>query len=155
MRTFRLDPISVITAWRRDPKKYESLFHDIKEQGWSDERIEAWKDITRIMPAPRDYVGFLAHEVFEKDMIEKYGLLSEWEKIDKEPAKKIGLLEDELKLYWMDHWEHPEWGTIRELRHRDQITDQDVKDWFRIVEILEYWRCSTSSGDCLTVLRSG
>jgi len=136
----RLDPTSVITAWRRDPTKYGKLFEDLKDSGWSDDRIEALKFFTQVMPTPRDYVGFLAHEVFEPDMVAKYGLLSEGDKIDKEPAKKIGLLEDELQLYWMDHWEHPEWGTIKELRHRDQIEDQDVDDWFRLVEIPEYWR---------------
>ncbi|GAI71210.1 unnamed protein product, partial [marine sediment metagenome] len=135
-----MNPAQVITAWRRDKPTYEKYFDDLKDLGWDDDRIEALKFFTEVYPTPRDYVGFLAHEVFEPDMIEKYGLLSEWGVIDKEPAKKIGLEEDILKLYWMDHWEHPEWGTIRELRHRDQITDQDVKDWFRLVEIPEYWR---------------
>ena len=139
-RTYVLDPIQVITAWRRDPAKYEQYFEDLRYQGWSEERIEALKFFTEAYPTPRDIVGFLAHEVFEPDMIAKYGLLSEWDVIDKEPAKKIGLMEDILKLYWMDHWEHPEWGTIRELRHRDQIDDKDVRDWFRLVEIPEYWR---------------
>ncbi|GAJ09935.1 unnamed protein product [marine sediment metagenome] len=122
-----MNPAQVITAWRRDKPTYEKYFDDLKDLGWDDDRIEALKFFTEVYPTPRDYVGFLAHEVFEPDMIEKYGLLSEWGVIDKEPAKKIGLEEDILKLYWMDHWEHPEWGTIRELRHRDQITDQDVK----------------------------
>ena len=140
VESFRLDPLSIIMAWRRDKEKYAWLLDDLEEKGWSDERIEALKFFTEIYPTPRDYVGFLAHEVFEPDMVSKYGLLSEWGKIDKEPAKKIGLMEDQLQLYWMDHWKHPEWGTIRELRHRDQITDQDVKDWFRLVEIPEYWR---------------
>lgn len=140
LKTFRIDPIAVMTAWWRDPQKYASLFDDLRDQGWSAERIEALKFYTRVMPSPRDIVGFLAHEVFEPDMVTKYSLLSEWDVIDKEYPKKIGLFEDELKLWWMDHWKHPEWGTIQELRHRDKITDQDVKDWFRLVEIPEYWR---------------
>jgi len=140
LQTYRLDPLSVITAWRRDSDAYAKYLDDLKAQGWSDDRIEALKFVTEVYPTPRDYVGFLAHEVFEPDMVAKYGLMSDWDLIDKEPAKKIGLEEDILELYWKDHWQHPEWGTIQELRHRDQIDDQDVKDWFRLVEIPEYWR---------------
>lgn len=139
-KTFRLDPLSVITAWRRDPAKYDWLFGDLADRGINTDRQDALKFATEAWPSPRDVIAFLAHEVFEKDMIEKYSLLSEWDVIDKEFAGKIGMPEEILKLFWMDHWEHPEWGTIQELRHRDQISDEDVKDWFRLVEIPEYWR---------------
>uniref|UniRef100_A0A6H2A332 Uncharacterized protein n=1 Tax=viral metagenome TaxID=1070528 RepID=A0A6H2A332_9ZZZZ len=138
--SYRFDPMSVITAWRRDPEKYAWLFNDLDDKGMSEERREALKFLTEVYPSPRDIVDFLAHEVFEPDMAAKYSLLSDWDGIDKEFAKKIGIEEDILKLYWMDHWKHPEWGTITELRHRDQIEDQDVRDWFRLVEIPEYWR---------------
>ncbi|GAI36193.1 unnamed protein product, partial [marine sediment metagenome] len=47
----RFDPLSVITAWRRDPATYEAYFDDLKDQGWSDERIEALKFITLFIPS--------------------------------------------------------------------------------------------------------
>jgi len=36
VHSHRLDAMSVITAWRRDPEAYEHLFQDLKDQGWSD-----------------------------------------------------------------------------------------------------------------------
>jgi len=67
LHSFRLDPAVVITAWRRDPEKYVELFDDLKDQGWSDERIEALKFVTLFMPSPQDLVNWQAKEVFEPD----------------------------------------------------------------------------------------
>ena len=92
------------------------------------------------MPTPQDIVNFLAHEVFEKGMIDKYGLESEWETIDKEWAKKIGLDEDILHLYWLNHWQHASLSSVYEMLHRDLITVEDVDEYYRLVEIPEYWR---------------
>ena len=138
--SFRFDPYQLMVLMRRSPELYEVVKSHREDHGFEPGYLDQLKKLTEAYPTPRDVVGFLAHEVFEPDMIAKYGLLSEWDKIDKEFARKIGLEPDILELYWMDHWEHPEWGTIRELRHRDQITDEDVEAWFRIVEIPEYWR---------------
>jgi len=139
-RSSRLDPMSVISAWRRDPAAYDKYFDDLRMQGWSDDRIEALKYVTESWPSARDVVGFLAHEVFEPDMISKYGLLSEWGNIDKTFAAKIGVTEEILQLYWIDHWQHASWQQVVEMLHRGQLTEQDVREWFRLVEIPEFWR---------------
>ncbi|GAJ22435.1 unnamed protein product, partial [marine sediment metagenome] len=102
--------------------------------------FEDGKEASKVMPTPADIVMFLAHEVFEKDMIEKYKLDSEWETIDKEYAKKIGLDEDTLKNYWRNHWVHPSLSSVYDMLHRDLITEKDVAEYYRLVEVPEYWR---------------
>lgn len=140
VHSHRLDAMSVITAWRRDPETYAGLFDDLKDQGWSDERIEALKFLTLYYPAPPDLVRWQAREVFEPAMIEKYGLDSEFEGIQKEPFYKAGMTDEQILNYWRAHWEHASWMQIVEMLHRGLITEQDVYDWFRLVEIPPYWR---------------
>ncbi|GAI21968.1 unnamed protein product, partial [marine sediment metagenome] len=106
IKSYRLDPISVITAWRRDPKKYEKFFADLKDQGWHDDRIEALKFFTLFMPSAGDIVTWYAKEVYEPDMIERYGLASELPEYEKTDFPKVGVDATQARNFWMAHWEH-------------------------------------------------
>ena len=139
-KPFRLDPLSVITAWRRDPEKYAGLFDDLKDQGWHDDRIEALKFFTLFYPAPADLIRWQAREVFEPEMIARYGLDSEFEAIDKEPFYKAGMTDEQILNYWRAHWEHASWMQVVEMLHRGLMTEEQVYDWFRVVEIPPFWR---------------
>lgn len=139
-QTYRLDPISLITAWRRDPAAYEQYFDDLRDQGWSNDRIEALKFFTLFMPSAQDLVNWQAKEVFEPDMISKYGLDDEFEGLDLTLFGKIGVTEEQARNYWRAHWEHPELRTIIEMLRRTGFTEDDMREWFRLVEIPPYWR---------------
>jgi hypothetical protein len=140
LKSFRLDPLSIITAWRRDPGAYASLFDDLKDQGWSDERIEALKFVTLYYPPPADLIRWQAREVFEPAMIERYGLDSEFEAISKDPFYKAGMTDEQILNYWRAHWEHASWQQVVEMLHRGLLTEAQVYDWFRLVEIPPFWR---------------
>jgi len=139
-RTSRLDPMQVITAWRRDPAAYEKYLLDLKEQGWSDDRIEAMKFTSQYMPTPQQVIAWLAHEVFEPEMIAKYGLDDEFGGLDLTIPKKIGMTEEMSLNEWRNHWQHASWTQVVEMVRRGQMTEPDVWDWFRLVEIPPYWR---------------
>lgn len=139
-RTHRLDPIAVITAWRRDKPTYEKYFDDLRDQGWSDERIEALKFFTQFYPAPADLIRWQAREVFEPEMIARYGLDSEFGAIEKEPFYKAGMTDEQILNYWRAHWEHASWMQVVEMLHRGLVTEAEVYDWFRLVEIPPFWR---------------
>ncbi|GAI72902.1 unnamed protein product, partial [marine sediment metagenome] len=70
----RIDPYSWITLFRRDYKKFEDIKGDLSDQGWSEARIEALKFYTMFMPTATDIVHWYAREVYEPDMVKKYGL---------------------------------------------------------------------------------
>ncbi|KKN28990.1 hypothetical protein LCGC14_0848560 [marine sediment metagenome] len=140
LSTTRLDPQSVITAWRRDPKKYKGLFKDLTDTGWTDERIEAMKFITQFLPPPADLIRFLAREAFEPAMVERYGLDDEFGGLDLTLLHKAGVTDDISKLEWRAHWEHASWNQVVEMLRRAQLTEDEVRDWFRLVEIPPFWR---------------
>jgi len=136
----RLDPTSVITAWRRDRAKYEKLFQDLKDSGWTEDRIETLKFVTQYYPSPQDLITWQAREVFEPEMIARYGLDDEFEAIDKEPFYKAGMTDEQTLNYWRAHWEHASWTQVVEMLHRGQLTESEVWDWFRVIEIPPFWR---------------
>jgi len=139
-KTFRLDPISIITAWRRDPAAYEKYFEDLRDQGWDDDRIEALKFFTLFYPSPMDLVRWQAREVFEPNMITKYGLKDELGELRREDFYKAGMSDEQIDNYWMAHWEHPELRTVVEMLRRTDFSEDDMRAWFRLVEIPPYWR---------------
>ncbi|GAH42800.1 unnamed protein product, partial [marine sediment metagenome] len=140
IHSYRLDPGMIITAWRRDPATYEKYFDDLKDQGWDPDRIEALKFATLFYPAPADLIRWQAREVFEPEMIERYGLDSEFEAIEKEPFYKAGMTDEQILNYWRAHWEHASWMQVVEMLHRGLMTEAEVWDWFRVVEIPPFWR---------------
>jgi len=137
---YRLDPLSIITAWRRDPAKYERLFKDLKDQGWTQDRIEAVKFATQAYPSLQDVIRFYAREAFEPDMIERYGLADELPPYTGTLFEKLGVPEDVADLYWIAHWEHASWNQVVEMLRRGQLTEEEVYQWYRVVEIPPYWR---------------
>lgn len=140
IHSFRLDPLAIITAWRRDPAKYEKLFDDLRDQGWSDDRIKALKFYTQAFPTLIDVVRFYAREAFEPDMIERYGLMDEVPPYEGTLFEKLGVPKEIADLYWIAHWEHASWMQVVEMLRRGQLTEDEVREWFRVVEIPPYWR---------------
>jgi hypothetical protein len=129
-----------ITAWRREPEKYGKFLEDLKYFGWDDDRIEVLKTITQYMPSPQQVIAWIAHEVFEPDMISKYGLDDEFENLDLTIPRKIGMTDEMSKNEWRNHWQHASWNQVVEMVRRGQLEEKDVWDWFRLVEIPPYWR---------------
>lgn len=136
----RLDPGSVITAWRRDPAKYEKYFDDLRHQGWTQDRIDTLKFITLFIPSAADIVSWYAKEVYEPEMITRYGLDSELPVYEQTDFPKIGVDAEQARNYWRAHWVHASWTQVVEMLHRGQITEEQVWDWFRLVEIPPFWR---------------
>jgi len=161
-KSYRLDPISLITGWRRDPEAFEKYFDDLRDQGWSNDRIEALKFFTLFMPSARDIVSWYAREVYEPDMVDRYGLDSELPNYELTDFPKIGVDPIQAKNFWMAHWEHASYMQIREMVHRGVLSkdktmptppttkagwaDRDAEaleaayDWYRLVEIPPFWR---------------
>ena len=165
-RPYLLTPDIMIELARRkllaEPTETFDAWDDLRRQGWSDERIEALKELIFVMPTPSDLVTWMAREVFEPDSIEKYGLLEEFEKVKTELFEKVGVSEEMAKNYWMAHWVHTSFTQMIELLHRGLLTGEkgvptepktraewaardkkgieELYDWYRLVEVTPFWR---------------
>ena len=139
-RSARLDPMTVITAWRRDSATYNKFFDDLRELGWTDERIEALKFVTEVRPSPQEAISLMAHEAFEEGMVAKYGLDDEFEGLNFDYLATLGITKPTAKLHWRGHWQHASFNQVVEMYRRKLITKDDFSEWFRVVEIPPFWR---------------
>lgn len=141
----RLTPEAIARLWMRDKPRFEKYWKDLKDIGASPDRIEALKELTYAMPTPQDLITWMAKEAFEPDAIEKYGLDAEYEKLDLEWFEKVGVKPDVIPYYWRSHWVHPAFREMTDMLHRGEITDADLYDWYRLVEIPPHWRDKLTS----------
>jgi len=145
LATVRLNPETIARLWLRDKETWGHLWQDLSDSGVSEERIEAFKEVSYLMPTYQDVVNFMAHEVFEEDAVAKYGLDNEFENLDLSWFERVGVKPELAKQLWRNHWQHPAFREITELLHRGEVTEEDVYDWYRLVEIPPYWRDKLTS----------
>ncbi len=140
LRTFRLDPGSVITAWRRDPAKYAWVFDDLKDMGWPDRSIETLKDITQVIPNAADIVRFALREVYDTKIAKEYGQFQDIPSGAYPDAARAGLSEDMFNKYWAAHWGLPSASDGFELLHRGILNEDQLKGLLKANDIMPYWR---------------
>lgn len=130
----------LISAWRRGKVTDADFTIEAKRLGWTGDRLESVKGASLYYPTPADLIRWQAKEVYEPDAIEKYGLKDEVDLLEREPFYKAGIDDTQIDNHWMAHWEHPAWAIVREMLFRTPFSEDDMKEWFRLVEIPPYWR---------------
>lgn len=137
---------NTVLYWRgefdkEDAVKNKEIYLDrMSKLGFSLEETEQFEKSRRFYPSPSDLVTWQAREVFEEEMVEKYGLDAEFEEIDKEPFYKAGMDITQIKNYWRAHWLHPPLTVVYEMYHRGLIEKEELWAYFRLVEIPPFWR---------------
>lgn len=139
----RLDPDTLTRAFLRDLPMLEGQkdhYDDLRQQGFSNDRIETIKKLAEILPPPQDIITWAAREVFEPELRTKFrldeGLPSEY----LEWAAKVGITGEVAKNYWAAHWVLPSITQIYEMWHREVIGEEDVDNFFVALDMNPYWR---------------
>lgn len=140
IRSSLLSPIDLVRADWRGELSEEWIQDEFARQGYQDEDITAFRNISKFYPSPHDLVSWQAREVYEPDMVKKYGLEDELEGVTKEPFYKSGMTDEQIRNFWVAHWQHPPWTVIRSMLFRTDLTEADVWDWFKTIEIPPFWR---------------
>lgn len=140
LHSARLDPFTAIRAYFRNFIPLSKLEKDLADLGWSDADIKHLIEVSYYFPPPSDLINWVAKEVFEPEMIKRYGLDDEFDKIDLSLFAKAGIQPEMVKNYWMAHWQHPQFQTVTTMLHRGLLTPAEVYNWYRLVEIPPFWR---------------
>jgi len=139
-RNVLLSPDTYLKMWQRGEFSEETLNEYFSWLGMTEEDIELLKKSILFLPYAADLVRWQAKEVFEPEMIERYGLDAEFEEVKTDLFAKVGVSEEQARNYWRAHWEHASWTQVTEMLHRGHLTPEQVYDWYRLVEIPPYWR---------------
>lgn len=136
----RLDPFIAVRAYWRGFIDEDYLKQTLRAHFYSEADVEAFIEVAHFYPSSQDLITWQAKEVFEPDMIAKYGLEDEFDRLDLSMFAKAGVTEEQARNYWIAHWEHASFMQVVEMLHRGIITEDDMWEWFRVVEIPPFWR---------------
>jgi hypothetical protein len=135
-----LDPSGRIHLGWREGKGDDEIVTELVENGYNPDDAVKMVKVSHYYPSPGDLIRWQAKEVFEPEMIAKYGLDDEFGKIELAPFRAAGMTKEQSLNYWRAHWEHASWTEVQEMLFRGQLEESDVRDWFRLVEIPPFWR---------------
>jgi hypothetical protein len=126
--------------WLRGKLSDSDLIKRLREHGLTDVKINELKELYNVIPPIGDIFTLLAKEAFEPDQIAKFRLADEYPQQMEPYAAAHGLSPEWSKRFWYAHWVHPSPGQILEMLHRGLLSEEDVYQYYRVVEIPPYWR---------------
>lgn len=135
-----LDVSEIYRAWRlgfiTEAQKNEAL----KRLGYTEDQIQLLDKLTLVYPSASDIVRFAVREVFNEEVVRKYGYDQDIPQEYIEWAKKLGLSEEFARYYWRAHWEIPSPTQAIELLSRGIIDPEDFDTVLKIHDVAPYWR---------------
>jgi hypothetical protein len=128
------------SLWLRGVLDDGKLTERLRENGFTDDRIEELKHLYVAIPPISDIIFMLGKEAFEEDQVRLFGLDAEYPPEAEEWAAKQGLSPYWVKHYWRAHWNHAAPGQVLDMLHRGVVDEETVREYYRVAEIPPYWR---------------
>lgn len=120
---------SVIADWRGIKLRQELL--DIPfSHGMTKDQYEQYRALRRFVPPTNDIIRFIVRDAFTPAVVEKYQYDTGFDGFigQARPYLQAQGVDDEVaRLYWRAHWELPSLTLAYEMRHRDLITEDDLR----------------------------
>lgn len=139
----KLGTQEVITAWRRglfSEGGSEDYFNDLRQVGWTDDRIELLKQVTEFFPTPSDLIQFAVREVYTPETRDKFGMDEDLPPQFLQEASKAGLPEEQARNYWAAHWQLPSPLQGFEMLHRGVIEQDELELLLKSLDVMPFWR---------------
>lgn len=127
IHSFRLDSATVIRAWLRDKSKYEWLWDDLRDQGFSEGRIAVTEELAKIIPPLADMVRFADFSALDPEVIEAWREFYDAPGWITEPMSLLGITNeaprDWANKYWFSHWIQPGRYELGDMYRRSLMGD--------------------------------
>ena len=133
-------PDQAFRLWLRGVLDDQKLVQRLRENGLTDERIQELQHLYDVIPPISDILMMVGKEAFEDDQARLFGLDDETPTDAYPYAKQQGLSKSWVDRYWRAHWNHASPGQVLDMLHRGIVTEDEVYQYYRVVEIPPYWR---------------
>jgi len=165
IQTYRLDPSTITRLWLRgfpDEARKEEWWDDLREQGWSPEKIEAAKELAKAIPPLSDMVRFADFSAFDPEVIEKWREFYDAPEWLLKPFELLGITNeaprDWANKYWFSHYVQPGRFELGELFKRSKgweinptpenlekteelgVVEDDLTLAYRTMAYSEFWQ---------------
>jgi len=130
-----------MSAWYlRDKARDEEFSDELLRRGYPQEEIDKVKELLTMIPPVQDIIRMAVREAWREDFAEAWGTDQDYMPVVGEWAEKVGLSEDWVQKYWRAHWELPSVMMGYEMLHRGVITQDQLKELMRALDIMPGWR---------------
>lgn len=141
--SFRFDPSSIAQLLRREfPNEVQAqdwLF-DLKDTGFSEHRIDAFKELMNVIPPLSDMVRFADFSAFDPEVLEKWKEFATCPEWLKKPFGLVGITGMWADKYWFSHFVQPQRFELGEMHRRELIDDDEVKLAYKTMGYSSYWQ---------------
>lgn len=120
---------TAIELWRRNvlPEGWRDYFDDARRAGWTQERINALKDISYVIPNPQTLKQFIIHNVDDDAFAAKYGLDTGITQEYFDRAKMLGYTEADAKRIYRTEWAFPQLFILRTMYAAGEVSETDFR----------------------------
>lgn len=132
---------AIAAMWRGEITEDEFI-DNMERLGYDASMQDTLEHISRFIPQIGDLIRFTVRDVFNPDVVKKYGYDTGFDEISgqlKPHLDKIGVDLETLRLYWRSHWELPSVSMAYEMLHRGLISEDDIRVLLRINDVAPTW----------------
>ena len=135
-----IDPNTLREIYFRNNKSEDWAAQQLFQHGLTPARIKEMMSVWPVIPSVQDIVYLMGREAFEPDKISRFGLAADQPEQLEEFMRMKGLSAEWAQKYWIAHWQNPALNNVFEMFHRDQIDEEQMDEYFKLVEIPPFWR---------------
>ena len=105
---------------------------NLRKQGYTEKQIDELDQAYKYYPAATDFIRFAVRDVFNPEVVSKWGYDSDFPSEIEPFINKAGMDLEILRWYWRAHWELPSPRMGYEMMHRGQLDQEELRELLRI-----------------------
>ena len=110
----------------------EDYNENMLKLGYTGPQIAQYNEGYQFYPAATDFIRFAVRDVFDENVVDKWGYDNSFPVQMQEHVSKAGMSMDILKWYWRAHWELPSPTMGFEMLHRGELDKPELEELLRI-----------------------
>jgi hypothetical protein len=116
------------------------LFQRMRQIGYTDDKTQAIMKTWAALPTVSDLVHMVDREAFDESVVAYYHYMEDANLLPYDEFAKQGLSQFWVNKIWAAHWNTPSIQQGYEMLHRRVISQKELNDLFKTVEIPSFWR---------------
>lgn len=138
---YELLPLGVLTSlYLREQISEDEVETRLKQHKYHPEDLNHMKFAMQTFPNVQDLVRFGVREVFDPELVEQLGLMSDLPPDFITETTLAGLPEHYANMYWAAHWQPPPINQVFEMFHRGIIDIDEVNNLLRVNDYMPNYR---------------
>jgi len=135
-----IDVNAIATLFLRKELTSDEVFQKMRQIGYTDDLTEEILKTWSVIPPIQDILRMVDREAFDPAVVQYYNYGEDSGMLPYDAFAANGLSKEWVDKYWYAHWNTPSIQMGYEMFHRRIISEGELNDLFKTVEIPSWWR---------------